>query len=308
MASKFAWIIAGSSNYIPGITAFMNSARALGHKEDIILLSFRLPDEFLKEVQEKIGNVRIVNIQGEDQVRGTAIERFRVAVEMGKEYKAICLLDADMFLTANCDLFFRIAEAGFIVTGSNGMIINFNKAYQKQYNCFLEKDEWPYPKVHTSAPIFLGPKHLDWFERLYNSRRIDSWDDFLYLNLLGIKMGKYKDMIVLPPYVFTGIHHFGVKPVTGWMNKNGMILSRTEEVIYIAHGKFWDKGWYTGLMEPMERYYKDEQLGKRQKERGLYSRKVMMDCFLEYFNGPYLKGDPEPLDWYFKKNKKNGKS
>jgi len=267
MGSKYAFIVAASANYIPGLVAMFNSLKRLDNEHDVILISFRMPEWFLESLKAYSYTIRVIETEGENQTHQTAIERFRVAVEIGHEYDAICLLDADMFLEANVDVFFLAGSKGLIVTGSNGMIINFNKKYQEQYDCYLDQDEWPYPQIHTTVPIFLDTRNLDWFDALYKSRRIDAWDDFLYLNLLGIKMGKYKKMICMPPYMFTGIHHWQMKPETAVMEKGDLLLSGTEEQIYMIHGKWWDKGWLQDLVPTMERYWHDEEISSRGQGR-----------------------------------------
>ena len=264
---NYAFIVAASANYIPGLVAMFNSLKRLDNEHDVILVSFRLPEWFLQYVHEYWFTVRVIETEGENQTHQTAIERFRVACEIGPEYDAICLLDADMFLEANVDVFFLAGSKGLIVTGSNGMIINFNKAYQEQYELDLGRDEWPYPQIHTTVPIFLDTRNLDWFDALYKSRRVDSWDDFLYLNILGIKMDKYKKMICMPPYAFTGIHHWQMKPETAAMEKGDLLLSGTEEQIYMIHGKWWDEGWLQDLVPTMERYWHDEDISSRGQGR-----------------------------------------
>lgn len=281
--SKFAFINAASANYIPGLRAFFNSLKAHNHKDDVILLSFRLPKDFLDSLKNLPYNVRIVEIKGDDQVQGTAIERFRVTAKIGQEYEAICLLEADIFLTANVNLFFEIASKGFIIVGSNGMIVNFDKGYQKQYSIDLGVDNLPYPKIHTTVPIFLGKADLDWFDKFYKMRgSARSFDDVFGLNVLGIKMGKDKKMLAMPPYTFTGIHHFGVKPETGWMEKEGIVLSGTEEQVYMIHGKWWDRGWREDLMKVMMGYFRDQTMGPRCIQKTKNSIAVGFKKFCEY--------------------------
>lgn len=280
--NKFAWLIAGSENYIPGIRAFLNSMIAHKHKDDVILIGFKLPESFINWLSNLPLNIRLVKVDEGDQIKETAIRRFKTAVEYGKDYEAICLMDADMFLVCNCNLFFEIASKEFIVTGSNGMVINFNTAYQKKYKIDLGQPEYIYTKVHTTAPIFLSPKDLDWFQKLYDSKRVDHFDDFLYLNILGIKMDKHKRMLVLPPYLFTGIHHFGVKPETGWFRKEGVMLTGTEEQAYIIHGKWWDKGWTSDLMLVMSKYFKDNNMGTKCVQKTQNSIKVAYEEFCRY--------------------------
>jgi len=254
MGNKYAFIVAYTDNYLPGITALKNS------------ISIHCPVDVI--------------IHHGYSVEDTAIRRFRIACEKCYEYDAICLMDADMFLTADCKLFFDIASHGFIVVGSNGMLINFNRDYQNRYGVDLGSDDFLYEKVHTTVPIFLNRENIDWFYALYNSKRIDSWDDFLYLNVLGIKMGKAEKMLCLPPYTFTGIHHWQMKPETAVIKKGEALLSGTEEQIYMVHGKWWDDAWLNDLEPTMQRYFKDEGIS----EKGRFRTKNAINILKAEFN------------------------
>jgi hypothetical protein len=257
MANRFAFIVAWTDNYLAGMTALRNS------------IALHMPEA---EIVEHHGV----------SVEDTAIRRFDIACRVGPEYDAVCLMDADMFLTGNCRLFFEIASAGFMVTGSNGMIIDFNGEYQKRYGVDLGVKTYPYPQVHTTAPIFLGRRDLDWFEALYSSRRIDHWDDFLYLNMLGISMGKTERMLCLPPYCFTGIHHWQMKPATAVFERAGLVLAGTEEQVYMVHGKWWDEAWLQDLMPTMKNYLRDEQIGDRGHSRVRDAIELMKRLFWKY--------------------------
>lgn len=287
MSSKYAFVVAASTNYIPGLVALFNSLKRLDNEHDVILCSWRLPPEYLEMIQDYSFNIRVIEIENDNQIHGTAIERFRIVCEVGHEYDSICLLDADMFMEANVDVFFLAASKGLIVTGSNGMIINFNTGYQEQYSVPLGKESWPYPQVHTTVPIFLDTRNFDWFDLLYKSRRVDHWDDFLYLNILGIKLRKYEKMICMPPYAFTGIHHWQMKPETAVMEKGPLLLSGTEEQIYMIHGKWWDKGWVEDLVPTMERYWHDEEIS----ERGQGRTHNAINSLLNRFRNLLAEGD-----------------
>jgi len=305
--SKNLLVVAASENYLPAINALFNSIDYHKIDTDVLLISWRLPKDYLDKIQEVFNfHIRIIESNHEHQVEGTAIERFKYAVEIGKEYDAICLMDADMFFMSNVDLYFQVASKGFIVTAKNGMIINFNEAYQKQYNVDLGTSEYPYLKIHTTAPIWLGPNDLDWFDALYQSKRIDSFDDFLYLNILGIKMGKDKRMISLEPFSTTNIHHFCLKPTTRVLKKTSpegyFVMSGTEGEMTSMHGKLWIENYYLDLAKSMDRFFIDEELGNRQKKQMLDSRETMLEEFIKY---AYLckldLRDFVKIDWLEKK-------
>jgi hypothetical protein len=265
--AEYAFVVAASADYLPGLRTLLNSIEAVGAEADVLLAEHDIPLNVLVDLQVRHPNLCVVTRPlAESVVQGTALERFRLAYQEGSEYRAVCLMDADMWLTADPRRFFEVAAAGFIVGASNGMIINFGRAYQEQYQCFLDPPhevDCVYPQTHTTAPIFLGPCDLDWFEALYSSRRIDSWDDFLYLNLLGIKLGKSDHMIILPPYTFTGIHHWQVKPETSVREKAGLLLSGTEEQVYMIHGKWWDQAYREAMLSVMAPYLEGEQMGEK---------------------------------------------
>lgn len=277
--ANFAFIVGASENYLPGLKALLRSIEVHAPKADVLLVNHGLPGDFLCALGDR---VRVFDSQEADQVRGTAIERFRVAAQYGWSYYAVCLLDADMFLTAPVDLFFNLAAAGFIVAGSNGMLIDFDRAYQEQYQCFLDHDHHPYPQTHTTVPLFLGQSDLDWPGALYASRRVDSWDDFLYLNLLGIKLGKPEHMLVMPPYAFTGIHHWQVKLETSLREMGGLLVSGTEEQVYMIHGKWWEENYRRGMWEVMERYLDAEEMGEKCRQRTRDAIDLCYAKFLEF--------------------------
>lgn len=285
MGTDYAFIVAASENYLFGITAMFNSLEDLNNKHDLFLLSYNLPQSFLNSLSKYSFHIKIIKSDNNHQITATAIDRFKLAYELMPDRKAICLLDADMFFLSSVDLFFDIASKGFVVTGSNGMMINFNIKYQKQYKIDLGSENYPYLKTHTTVPIFINQDNIHWFQELFVTRPgFDQWDDFLYLNILGIKLGIDKKMLCMPPYYFTGIHHWLLKPVIQVMQKGEYLVSGTEQPIYIVHGKWFDEGWYKDLSIVMDRYFENEDFGEKQKQESLKSRKILFDKFVKYLN------------------------
>lgn len=284
--SNYAYIVAASANFAPAIRAMFASLEAIGNRNKVIFLSFKFGE--LPDVNFPVERIEVEN--QDCQVKGTAIERFRVAYEVARDYDSICLLDADMFFMNPVDLFFDVAAKGFIVTGSNGMVIDYNRIYQERYDLDMGTDHFVYMKLHTTAPIWINHENTDWFKALYNARRVDSWDDFLYLNLLGAHMGKDKKMICMPPYMFTGIHHWQMKPATAVFEKGGIVMTGTEEELYIVHGKWWDEGWLQDLMPTMRGYLKDEHIGDRGEFRVQNAINILKGYFDMFSNSQLLPG------------------
>jgi len=282
--SKNVSIVAASSNYLGELNALFNSIDYWEIDTDVVLLSYKLPEDYLKRIQEVFDfNIKIIQAPEGEQIRMTAIERFRVACEEGKNYEAILLLDADIYFTANVDLYFDVASKGFIITSHNGMIIGFGKSYQRDYNVDLGVPDYPYVKVHSTVPIWLSPKDLDWFKALYDSREMDNFDDLMYLNVLGIKMGKNKRMLSLQAFQSTNIHHWSMKLETGLIRKGDLVLTGVEGENLSVHGKFSMEAYYKDLMKVMDGYLKDEGFTeKRHREKVLKSREIMLEEFMKY--------------------------
>ena len=285
--SKNVSVVAASENYLPAINALFNSIDYWKIDTDVLLISWKLPKDYLEKIQKAFNfNIRVIESEHEHQVQGTAIERFKYAVEIGKEYDAICMLDADMTFMSDINLFWDIASKGFIIAAHNGMLISFNEEHQRRYKIDLGVPEYVATKIHTTAPIWLSPVDLDWFKALYDSKRIDSFDDFLYLNILGIKMGKTKKMITFSPFKMSNIHHWSMKVETGMMRKVGnmgdLILTGTEEEVLMNHGKFWDENYAKDLFKVMQGYLKNEGFTERHERRVLASREVMIEEFIKY--------------------------
>lgn len=286
---KYAFMVSASGYYVPGLKALLNSIEDYGLDAEVVaFISPDVDDSRVIDWDSYNRKIIILRSKGENDKVEMVVDRFKRFAEVGKEYASVCILDADMFLTANVKLFFKIAEAGFIVAGSNGMIINFDKNYQEAASIDLAARDWSYPQVHTTVPLFLSPKDLDWLEAVFDIWRPDRLDDFLLLNILGIRMSKYERMLVMPPYMFTGIHHWQMKPETAVFEKAGLLLSGTEEQVYMVHGKWWDKKWLLGLWDTMERYLQTEDMGGRCERKTKNAIGLLKDKFEYYLNGENL--------------------
>ncbi len=286
--AKYAYIVAVSEGYIPALDALLGSLNEYGAGAEVLLLAWQLPDAYLESLEKYNYKISVIPSTNPDRdaKQATTIGRYWVASKVADDYDAVCVLDADMFLLADCTLFFKLAAAGFIVVGSNGMLIDFGRNQQERYGVDLGIESLPYPEVHSSAPIFISKADTNWFEELVTWDRTDSWDDFLLLNLLGIKLGKTDHMVVMPPYAFTGLHHWQVKPETALRYKGDLVVSGTEERVYMVHGRWWDKDWINGVMAgTMKSYFANEQMGSKCQQRTEAAIKLCCDKYVELSGG-----------------------
>ena len=101
-------------------------------------------------------------------------------------------------------------------------------------------------------------------------------------------MGKYHRMLTMPPYAFTGIHHWQMKPETAVFEKAGLLLSGTEEQVYMVHGKWWDEKWFDGLWIVMQHYLQVENMGRRCERKTKDAIELLKTKFNYYLNGENL--------------------
>ena len=78
-----------------------------------------------------------------------------------------------------------------------------------------------------------------------------------------------------------------MKPECGVFEKGGFILSGTEEVVYMVHGKWWWEGWLQDLWPAMEKYCNDEGFGERAKQKIKQRIEFLKQLFRNY-NSMYV--------------------
>ena len=67
-----------------------------------------------------------------------------------------------------------------------------------------------------------------------------------------------------------------------------MILDGFEMQVYMVHGKWFEQGWYTGLMDPMWGYFKHNNFGERQKKEAFDARDLILNEFLRFAYSGFL--------------------
>jgi hypothetical protein len=73
-----------------------------------------------------------------------------------------------------------------------------------------------------------------------------------------------------------------MKPECGVMEKGGYVLSGTEELIYMIHGKWHWEGWLQDLQPAMDNFIKNEDIGERGKQKIQNSMTLLKSLFKKY--------------------------
>ena len=279
-------VVAASRGYEPGLTALLNSFEHYHSKGPIIfyLLNLELPEEFLAKYRDK-NYLRITDLDwvnhpqgGRNTAWSTKIPRFKFASGLDG---VVMLADADMFFCANMDLYFRIAEAGFIVGGANGSNFRFHQDWRDKYQIDVP-DCFDYKTICSVPTIMDTAKHGEVWKSIYDHKMtIGTGADFDLQNIFMVMHNKLDHILVLPSQQTTGIHHFMLKQNTRVIRRENKLMTADGLEVLTVHGKWWQQGWFDNLMAKMEGYCREDE--KCLKE-AFDSRRLLFDEFNKWKN------------------------
>jgi hypothetical protein len=295
MSKPYLAVIAASKGYMPGLAAFLNSFR-VHHKGmgiKIIACDYDLTDEFReKYAGDDLEYVKVSSHLG--NIWATKIERFRVATE--QTGCVVGVFDADMFCCGSMLNFWRIAEAGMVVGGSNGSNIQFGSNWDESYKMEVP-NVWDY-KTITSVPTFMDiDTHGEVWRSLYEHKvETNAGADFNLVNIFLMKLNKMEYIVTIPSEQVTGVHHFQIKPDTRVILKGGKLLTNNGLELLCVHGRYWEGNWYENLMKPIPKHV--ARLGVRNRKSlayqgALQSREILKQEFDKYCDWPYVMDTKE---------------
>lgn len=284
---KYAIFVNSNGGYIPFLNALLNSIDRYKLDVDVHLLHYECPAKYLEEVQKSFNyNVILTEIKRDDfnihefNERNNNLfikqSRFKYIREKGMEYDAICMLDADMFVTTSN--FMNLFD---LVSGTNKLIgcnERFKWVFDKKY-MLNGKQIFDTPvkahKFHCSVPIIFDLKKwtevFDYYNQMaYNAFETDPAGkilkpvgDIYCWNISVYKNNRQNDVVLFPMAQMAQVHHTYAHPWTR-LEKTGegnWITYEGDEVFSI-HGRVGNKGWYEGQMRGMEKLITEFQINK----------------------------------------------
>jgi hypothetical protein len=268
-------VVAASKGYEPGLRALLNSYFHY-HKESktkvhvLLLENLKIDDVFYGgPIQQgdpglhniPVNRINVVDIPftetknypGKNTAWSTKIPRFKYAAGLEG---VVMLVDADLFICANWDHWFRMAELGYIIGGSNGSNVRYHGEWRKKYG--LDVPDFFNHKTICSIPTLLRPDlhgqvWKDLYEHKINGSGIGA--DFDLQNIFMTIHKKTDQIISLPSQQTTGIHHFQLKMDTGVTAVDGKLMTRDGLEVLSVHGKWWQPGWRRNVLMKMKDYY-----------------------------------------------------
>jgi hypothetical protein len=255
--SKYAFIVGSCSKYTPELCALLNSLDYVGNEQDVHIIGIDLPEELLSQLHKlnytayhhAISKEEIEESRGISEV--VCRKRYWYAAEIGTkyEYKAVCVLDADLVFNRDPVQFFTIAEkTGYIL----GPCKEQNKVYDDPHHEVNGEWIWNVPrgfyneKDMCNCPVFLDPKVWEDALRL-------SWDIFLNrgfrapdmcaMNLSFLQFGSYDKTITLPGIQWLGTNEQMLKPYIRAVERHGKIYTESGIAIFCYHGHYAHEIW-----------------------------------------------------------------
>lgn len=259
--SRFAYVVGATYGYIPELTALLNSLDYVGNTFDVIVIGIELTEELLSQFSKlsyKVIHRYVTEAEWQaDRGRSETVcrKRYWYAAEYGKDYEAVCVLDADMVFTRNPYQYFEIAaKTGFIV----GVCKEQNKVYDDPHHYVDGQWVWGIPVgYYNDKDLCNSPLFLD--ARLWGEALKYSWDIFINrgfkapdmdaMNLSFLHYGGHDKIIKLPGNAWLGTNEQHLKPYIRAVTIRGQIQTESGIEIYSYHGHYYHEKWRLQQLE-----------------------------------------------------------
>ncbi len=257
--SKYAYIVGACDKYVPEFNALVNSLDYVGNKHDVHAWLFQFPEEYLKKLRSAQFSYKLIihEITYEESREFGGVseivcrKRYWYAGDVGKNYDAVCILDADLVFTRDPWQFFEIAaKTGFILGTHKEQNKVYDHDHHKAQGKFLiEKGFWN-DKDLCNCPLFIDARK---YERpLKRSFEIFAEGfpktnfrapDMDAMNICFIEAGLYDKIIKLSNHAWLGTNECQLKPYTRAVDKKGKLFTENGQEIFCFHGQYYKKKW-----------------------------------------------------------------
>lgn len=309
---KYAFIVSACKKYVPELAALLNSLEKTGNKHDVHVIGYCLPAYMTAQFEKLSYRVHFYDIP-EDEARRWGGEseilcrkRYWYAGEWGKEYDAICILDADMVIVRNMDNFFEIASKCDMILGVTleqktvyGTDEDGHDHQRVRGKHLVQTPTWN-DKDMCCTPMFINA-------RRYEAQLKDSWlifsqewpngnfkaPDQQAFNMILVAEGLTGRVVLLPNMCWVGSNEKLLKPYTRvTVQRDGLLWTESGEPIYIFHGQYYKARWRQGQLEGRHgcaEGYLGYSFNSDNMARGA------MDCLHEWFKKT-LDGGPITIE------------
>lgn len=255
--SSYAFIVCADVRYLPEVVAELNSLDYIGNKQDVHFYGYKIPQHVID--QFKLLNYQVIFHEITDQEVGethglsevVCRKRYLFADQVGRDYAAVCVLDADMIFVRNPINYFHIAS-------QTGLVVCALKEQKESYQDpnHRHKGQWIMPEGFRpemdlcNCPLFVDTDI--WGKALRESFEIfmDGFPDNHFkgpdmaaMNLKLLQYGSQGQTLGLPNVQWLGTNEQNLKPYQRVVGDDDSIKTETGTPIYSYHGQFYYPRW-----------------------------------------------------------------
>ena len=272
-----AFFIGFTRGYVAGAHALINSIIVYHSDLELVLCYDEQTVPYIESIRPHLEQSGITSrLIGPCDWSDNKLGRWHVLNEILDEYDAICLMDADMFVTGRWDaLFDATAYAGLIV----GARDQSNRTYTA--HGYSGKDGTPAfddPMHHQefccSVPLILGKKlrpFMDEWMRCIEDEN-EHFGDMETMNIAMLRAGMLPKLLAFPTEQFTQVRLTFLSPKMRVIHKGlpenvkmaypnerreGLLITDGHLRIRSMHGKYWSDRWVNSMITQMPKHIRN---------------------------------------------------
>lgn len=268
MENNYAFFICSNGQYIPFLNVLLNSLdKHQIDNVDVYLMYYEFNLDYLEKIKDSFNfNLIPIEIKKEDfdihefnqTNRNLFIKqsRFKYIKEYGMKYDAICMLDADMFVTTPnfMNLFELVKGTSKLIACNERYKWNFDSKYTLNGEKIFDTPVKAH-KFHCSVPIVFDLKKwgevFDYYnEMAYNSFEVDENNkihkpigDMYCWNISVYKNDRQDDVILFPMETMTQVHQTNSINWTRLVKDKGIWRTNAGDEVFSIHGRVGKEGW-----------------------------------------------------------------
>ena len=252
----YAFVVSSNERYLECLNVFLNSLESVGNRNDVHIVSWDLPKEYLEKLPELSFKTIIYEVSDDPKMQeigeGEVLMRYRYELASKLNYDSVCVMDADSLVARNLDIWFEITANTDVIIGcglEQKRWYGDPEEHHKVNGKHFIKPIWN-DKDICCSPLFFNPKkfgdamHFSWsiiadydFEHRFKGPDMDG------LAMAILKFG-YKDRVIaLAEATWSGLHETLLKPFSHISENHEMLWTINGEEIWVIHGQFLNEIW-----------------------------------------------------------------
>lgn len=324
---KFAFFVCSNGGYLPFLNVLLNSIAKQNCHIDTYLLYYDFPEKYIEDATSKMPYPLIpLEIKREDfniadynkNNNNLFIKqaRFKYIREYGVKYDAICMLDADMFITTPnfMNLFDLVNGTRKLIACNERFKWMLDSRFSFNGKPIFEKPIKAY-KFHCSVPLVFDMK--EWIEvfDFYNELAFNAFEtdasgkitkpagDIYCWNISVYKNDRQNDVVLFPMETMTQVHHTYAHPWTELTKDNGTWITYAGDEVFSIHGRIGNKSWFEGQVRGARKRYRAHNIQDSDEEVedkvGSVLRRVQKEWYDLNFKEIINLYDYVPVDKYW---------